>query len=453
MNNFGSRGIWHPEVPHRPSRWPFFYGWTILAVGTLGIVCTIPGQTMGVSVFTDILIDRLGLSRMQLSIAYLVGTTMSGFLLPLGGRAFDRYGSRKTATLISFLLGLVLIYFSFSDIVVGSVRRILGSEHWIVAFGLILLGFFTLRFTAQGMLAMSSQAMIGKWFHERRGLIMSISGVFVSIAFSLTPLVFNYMIQAFGWRGAWQVMAALLIFGLTLICYLFFRDNPEECGLEMDGPLKGTGAKKSHPDNIVVRDFTRNQAIKTVGFWAFCGAFTWWALFGTGYTFHVVAISEEIEVAKTTLLTLFIPSAIAGTVANFVIGFVSDYIRIKYVLMAMCLGMFLVPLGLLVLPHKVGFGIMVLGMGITNGSFANLSGNIWPRFFGRTHLGAIHGFNASVTVIGSGLGPALFTVFKDYASGFNGMFWVGMCVPCAILVFSFYADNPQRKLLEQKAGK
>lgn len=448
MKGTVKRGAWHPDVPHRPARWPFFYGWVIVAVGTLGIVCTIPGQTMGVSVFTDILIERLGLTRMQLSIAYLVGTTLSGFLLPLGGKAFDRYGSRKTAALVAFLLGLVLIYFSFSDVVVGGARRLLGSEHRAVAFVLILLGFFSLRFTAQGMLTLSSQAMIGKWFHERRGLIMSISGVFVSIAFSLTPLVFHGMIQAFGWRGAWQVMAGFLIFGLTTLCYLFFRDNPEECGLEMDGPLKGTGAKQAHPDNIVVRDFTRSQAIRTVGFWAFSGSFFWWALFGTGYTFHVVAISGEIEVAKTTLLTLFIPSAIAGTLANFVIGYVSDYIRIKYVLMAMCLGMILVPLGLIVLPAKIGFGIMVLGLGVTNGAFANLSGNIWPRFFGRTHLGAIHGFNASVTVIGSGVGPALFTVFKDHGSGFTGMFWLGLCVPFAILALSFFADNPQRKLLE-----
>lgn len=438
--------LWCPDFPHAPSRWPFYYGWVIVLVGTVGILCSIPGQTMGVSVFTDVLIERLGLSRMQLSIAYLAGTSMSGFLLPFGGKGFDRLGSRKTSFGVALLLGLVLVFFSFSDRVTLSVQLILGNEQWWVAFGVIMLGFFALRFTAQGMITMASQAMIGKWFHERRGLIMAISSVFVSVAFSMTPLAFSWMIESFGWRGAWQIMAGMLILGLAPICYLFYRDNPEECGLEMDGPLKGTGAKKSHPDNVIVRDFTRAEAVRTIGFWAFASAFIWWALFGTGYTFHVVAISEELGMEKAALLYLFFPASIASIVANFVIGYVSDYIRIKYVLMAMCLGMLLVPVGLLVMPATLGFVCFVLGMGITNGSFANLSGNIWPRFFGRTHLGAIHGLNASVTVLGSGVGPALFTVFKDYAQGFNGMFWMGLIVPFGILGLSFFADNPQRKL-------
>ena len=238
MGRNTGKGLWHPDVPHTPDRWPFYYGCVIVFVGTIGILCSIPGQTMGVSVFTDILIERLGLSRMQLSIAYLAGTSMSGFLLPFGGKAFDRYGSRKTAFVVAILLGLVLVFFSVSDRVTAGVQEIVGSRRWWVAFVVIMLGFFALRFTAQGMITMASQAMIGKWFHERRGLIMAISSVFVSVAFSMTPLVFSWIIESYGWRGAWQLMAALLVLGLGPVCYLFYRDNPEECGLEMDGPLK-----------------------------------------------------------------------------------------------------------------------------------------------------------------------------------------------------------------------
>ena len=152
---------------------------------------------------------------------------------------------------------------------------------------------------------------------------------------------------------------------------------------------------------------------------------------------------------KSTLLYLFFPASIASMVANFAIGYISDYIRIKYVLMAMCLGMILVPTGLLFMPMTIGFVFFIVGMGITNGAFANLSGNIWPRFFGRTHLGSIHGFNASVTVIGSGIGPALFTAFKDYGMGFIGMFWMGLAFPFLVLSLSFFADNPQRKLAQE----
>ena len=47
----------HPDRPFAPRNLPFFYGWWLAAVGTLGILASMPGQTMGVSVFTDQLLE------------------------------------------------------------------------------------------------------------------------------------------------------------------------------------------------------------------------------------------------------------------------------------------------------------------------------------------------------------------------------------------------------------
>jgi hypothetical protein len=45
---------------------------------------SIPGQTMGVSVFTDILIEKLGISRLNLSLTYMVGNhSFQPFYLPV----------------------------------------------------------------------------------------------------------------------------------------------------------------------------------------------------------------------------------------------------------------------------------------------------------------------------------------------------------------------------------
>jgi len=64
----------YPDKPFAPSRLPFFYGWVILVAGTIGILMSIPGQTMGVSVFTENLLADLDIERNNLSLAYLVGT-------------------------------------------------------------------------------------------------------------------------------------------------------------------------------------------------------------------------------------------------------------------------------------------------------------------------------------------------------------------------------------------
>ena len=83
--------------PFDPRRVGFYYGWVILVAATIGAVASIPGQTAGVSVFTDDLTDTTGLTRLQLAIAYLIGTGSSGVLLGYGGQAIDRYGSRVVA--------------------------------------------------------------------------------------------------------------------------------------------------------------------------------------------------------------------------------------------------------------------------------------------------------------------------------------------------------------------
>ncbi|MDE0805756.1 MAG: hypothetical protein OSA99_20830, partial [Acidimicrobiales bacterium] len=82
--------------------------------GTVGVIASMPGQTAGVSVFTDPLSEATGLTRLQLSVSYLIGTGTSGLVLPRAGHAIDRFGSRVvalTATLglAGTLLGLSVV--------------------------------------------------------------------------------------------------------------------------------------------------------------------------------------------------------------------------------------------------------------------------------------------------------------------------------------------------------
>ena len=102
-----------------------------LGAGTIGMIASVPGQTAGVSVFTDDLTAGTGLSRLELSIAYLIGTGASGFLLPRGGRAIDRYGARLVALAATFGLAITLTMFSF----VGAMSPFVGLVVMSAGFG------------------------------------------------------------------------------------------------------------------------------------------------------------------------------------------------------------------------------------------------------------------------------------------------------------------------------
>ena len=94
------------DWPFDIRRLPFYYGWLIWLFSTLGILASIPGQTMGMAVFTDHFIETLHLSRTQLSMAYLVGTVGSSLFLTRAGRWYDKFGGRLTVTVTSAALAL-----------------------------------------------------------------------------------------------------------------------------------------------------------------------------------------------------------------------------------------------------------------------------------------------------------------------------------------------------------
>ena len=97
---------------------------------------------MGFSVFTDVLIKELGLTRVQLSTAYCIGTVISGLSLPFFGKLYDRLGARRMIVYSSFATGLVLLYLSQVKKILVSLDGVLAISSTIIAFTVITLGFF-----------------------------------------------------------------------------------------------------------------------------------------------------------------------------------------------------------------------------------------------------------------------------------------------------------------------
>ena len=113
------------DFPFAPSRWPFFYGWAIVVFATLGTLMSIPGQTIGVGIFNDFLIDDLDLTRVWISSAYMFGTIASAMTLPLAGRVFDRLGARTMVVFAALGLGATLAYLARCDAIAASLETAL----------------------------------------------------------------------------------------------------------------------------------------------------------------------------------------------------------------------------------------------------------------------------------------------------------------------------------------
>ena len=438
------------DQPFRPNRFPFFYGWWILFVASIGIVASIPGQTMGFSVFTPILTEHLALTSSSISTAYLIGTICSGLLLPRIGNWFDRWGARIIATLVSICMGIGLLYLSQVDRIAHYLfllfPKIPASYY---AFTAIMLGFFWLRFTGQGVLTMTSRSMLGKWFNHKRGIAIAISGIITSFSFSIAPKVLDLGIETLGWREVWMTVGILMITAMALFIWLFYRDNPEECGLQMDGEPESSHSVTSKPGLKIYHEFTRKEALRTRAFWIFNLSLGLNSYAGTGYTFHVVSIAEDLGVGKAVILHAFVPASIFGILVSFLVGAVSNRIQLKHLLLLLPAGGLCFSLGPLIRPEATGW-FVIFGLGLSGGVFGFLTGMVWPRFFGRKHLGAISGVNMSTLVYSSAIAPLCFSLVYESTGHYRVMFMIITILSIISIIASFWAGNPQRRYQSQQ---
>ncbi len=407
-----------------------------------------PGQTVGVSVFTERLSQALNLSAMQLSVAYMLGTLLSAAWLNAGGRFFDRCGARRSLVYSVVALGMVLLGLSFVEVFSLWLSRVpwMNVRPWLAPGVVLVVGFALLRFTGQGMVTLSSRAMLGKWFNRRRGAVAAWSGAVVSFMFSGAPMGFEYMIRQFGWQGAWQVMGLVMIFVLAVLFWIFARDNPEECGLEMDGSYVGK-VQRENPDSVIYRDYTLSEARATFSFWVFTLMFGLSGLVITAYAFHIIAIGGELGVSTNYILELFMPSAVVSVIAGFCIAWLTDqpFMRIKYLLCLMAASAMLGYIALATGDYPAISWLHIIGLGISGGCFGGLSAIVYPRFFGRQYLGAISGLFMTVIVVASAVGPFLFSLAEAYLGAYRAGFGIAALVAGVIAVASLRADNPQRQ--------
>ena len=126
----------------------------------------------------------------------MIGTLISGMILPFAGKLVDRFGVRVVAIVASVGLAVSLLTTSLSDEIVGKLSVYFVEGYLVyLAMTVITVCFLLLRFFGQGTLTMVGRVAMGKWFNYRRGLATAISGVFVTFGFSGAPLFLDYLLK------------------------------------------------------------------------------------------------------------------------------------------------------------------------------------------------------------------------------------------------------------------
>ena len=285
--------------------------------------------------------------------------------------------------------------------------------------------------------------MLMKWFVARRGFANGIMSVFVAVGFAMAPLAFDGLIRMTSWRYAWLIMAGFIGIGFTLFAFFLFRDNPEDVGLIPDG--KKHGHREHHVTIRPFKEFSLKEARNTWVFWLYVIPLAMYSLYITGFTFHLVSIFDAVDMDREKALSVFIPVSFLSVGISFFGGWISDRIKLKYLLYFVLSGELIALFSLANLNDGVFYYGFIVGHGMVNGLFNVLMSVTWPRFFGHKNLGSITGFVMSITVFSSALGPLIYSLSYTHLGNYSYASYGLTFIVILLLIVSYKANNPQDK--------
>lgn len=397
--------------PHKPSRW-----WWILMVsaGAALTAMTFPGQTAGLSPFTDPLIDELDIDRTAISLSYLIATLLGALVMPVLGRIMDVVGTKRVIIAIGALLALVLVGASF-------ITEILG----------LTFSYVGLRMTGQGALSLAATTLIARNVTHRPGLALGIVGAVGSMGISLAPLGVERLIAMTDIATAWRieaVMVALIVLPIAL-------------ALPKDVPITTTATGS----RIVITPepgHTLLQALRTGMFWVITSSIFVVGMFSTGFAFHLISILGAQGLGAPEAASNFLWQTVAAVIATLALGAVVDKIDPRYGLVVSMLTM---AGSLVFLPFvEPGFSAIVFGLllGASMGALRGVDAAAFVRFYGRGHIGAIRGVATSIGLASTALGPLYFALGLSLTGSYVIPSAFAALIPSVVALITLFVKPP-----------
>ena len=405
----------------------FFYGWVILAAAGAGIFASGPGQSHTFSVFIGPISRDLGVGATAISSAYGLATLIAAIGLPFVGRLVDRYGARKIMLAVVVSLGFGCIAFGFAPGII-----------WLA------LGFGALRFFGQGSLMLTSVNVVSHWFSRKRGFAMGMMLLGFAISMAIHPPLSQWLIEQVGWRQAWVWLGLSTWILMMPIVFFLLQDSPESVGLLPDGE------KNIEHDNEKTVDrhgadfgFTLKEALATSTFYIVAAALCTMSMLVTALHFFQVSIFEHQGLTPSIAAWMFPLSACVAVFTQPIVGKCLDKFPTPRVI-TMSLGTLCAALlSMSIVSDLFTACLYAVIFGINNAFNMTLFGYLWPRYFGRRHIGSVQGTGQMIGVIGASIGPIPLGMAFDFMGDYT-LTLVGLAIlPALVGILTQFLKEPK----------
>ena len=421
------------ETGNAPQRRRFFYGWVIVATMFAVNFSTMATGTLNYGLFVLPMQHELGLSRatfgwMQTTRRLSAGTLSFGV-----GWLIDRYGPRVYIPVAALLIGGCLLLVS------------LANHPWqfILLFGLI---------GVSGLAAPNgivTSVPVAKWFVSKRGRALAFSTAGLGISGIVFLPVTQWLIDGYGWRTTWQVLALVFVIISVPTAALFLRRQPEDMGLRVDGDppdAPAAGGPDSRPRRRTEEEpeWTVRQAFRTATMWKLVAVFALAGVAQGGASFH--RIPYFVEKAYDPLLVSWSFAADAGGAAAtaLVAGWLADRIPIRFLAAGSFSGFIIAVLLMIYVRSAEMMFLSTIVFGCSVGIGMIVHTYIFAAYYGRAFLGTIRGIVMPISLLSAGLGAPLVGYLHDHAGSYLPAWWTVLVIYASCSVLMLTALPPKR---------
>jgi MFS family permease len=357
----------------------------------LGVIALTLALAYGIwysySVILVALLAEFGWSRSVLAGAFSVFTLVHGGVNPVIGALCARFRPLRVMAAGGVAMGLTL----FADSFIATPAQ-------------LYLGFSVLTALAVAAAGwVPALVHVQREFQDRVGLAIGIVSSGVGVGMLLVVPLAQLLIDAFGWRTAFQVLGVLSVLWIVPASLWLMRERRGE-------KIRGQSPVKQNQENSGSDPISLREAMRTQPFWLLMAAF----FFGNlcSQTLHVHQVAYLVDHGLAAIVAASVVgvvglASIAGKTGG---GWLSDRVERELVYVAGIAIMALSALVLLALgasPTRWGaYGYAVL-LGVGYSVTASLTPAMVSDRFSGPHFGAIVGAGLMGAAVGSAIGPLL----------------------------------------------
>ena len=420
-----------------------YYGYYLVGAAFIAQMISAGTQTYVSGVFLVPMTEEFDWTRSQFITGQTVGRFLTAFIGLFIGGLVDRGYARRLMFGGAAIIGLSVFLTSF----VTELWQFIFLRGVLLVFGSAMVGNLVVNVT------------LSKWWVERRGRMIGFSSMGVSAAGVFLPLLLTPIVDDYGWRAGWRVLA-VVAWVLLFPAAALMRGTPEEKGLNPDG--RSDEEMASPAGDRVRADFTnsltRREALRTAAFYQIVLAFGVSGVgLGTILTTTIPFTTDAGFSRSTAALMLSLCVALPAALCKPIWGLAMDYANPK-LLAASSFIVAAIGVVIVVLAAELGdvailaTGFVMVGWGL--GGQIPIQEVIWGSYFGRRYLGAVRSAALPFALFLGAGGPQAVQIYYDHVGNYNGALYVvaGLWLLAAVLVIMVRKPKPPQRILDERAA-